>query len=106
MMITSEFIVGFAFGVIITSLIGWIWLLYRDWVKTRDAFNRPQIVIQPTNRTPAQVQSAASQAEFKIWLLRFVLALIIWMFIEVMFPGIAALAHDLVWQLWQLLWGG
>lgn len=106
MMITSEFIIGFVFGVIITGLIGWIWLLYRDWVKARDAFNRPQIVIQPTNRTPAQVQSAAGQAELKIWLLRFVLLAIGWMLIEMMFPGIAALAHDLVWQLWQLLWGG
>lgn len=106
MMITSEFMIGFGFGVIITSLIGWIWLLYRDWVKARDAFNRPQIVIQPTNKTPAQVQSAANQAEFKILLLRLVLLLIIWLFIELLFPGIAAVVHDLFWQLWQLLWGG
>ena len=104
-MITTEFIVGFGFGVIITALLGWIWLLYRDWVKASNAVNRSQLVIQPTPMTPAQVQSAASRAEVKILLLRLVLLLIGWLVFEILFPEGAQIVHGIVVDLWQLFWG-
>ena len=87
--VSSDFGIGFVFGTVITLIFGWFWLLYRDWVRERDAYNRPQIVVQPTSKTPAAVRRAASRASLKINLLRLGILFAIWLLVEIMFPEVA-----------------
>lgn len=105
MAVTSDFLIGFVFGTLITMLLGWLWLLYRDWIRARDAYNRPQIVIQPTPKSPAQVRRASSQAELKILLMRVGLMIILWLIVEIMFPAAAQSVRSFIGGLWSLFFG-
>ncbi|MEZ4620347.1 MAG: hypothetical protein R2867_33245 [Caldilineaceae bacterium] len=102
---SGDFLIGFLFGSAITFLLGWIWLLYRDWVRARDAYNRPQVVVQPTPKTPAQVRRASAQAELKINLVRLGILLILWLLVEILFPDIAYAIRMFLVRLWRLLFG-
>ncbi len=105
MAVTSDFLVGFVCGMLITLFMGWLWLLYRDWVRARDAYNRPQIVIQPTPKTPAQVRRASAQAELKILLIRVGLIMVLWLIVEIMFPVAAQSIRFFLGGLWRLFFG-
>lgn len=105
MAVTGDFLIGFILGVLITMVLGWLWLLNRDWVRARDAYNRPQVVVQPTPKSPAQVRQASAQAEMKIFLLRVGIVVAIWLIIEIMFPTFAQATHAFLMGLWQLFFG-
>jgi hypothetical protein len=105
MAVTGDFLTGFVLGVLITVLLGWFWLLYRDWVRAANAYNRPQLVLQPTPKTPAQVRRASAQAELKIMLLRVGLIIVVWLIIEIMFPAAAQSIRSFIGGLWRLFFG-
>ena len=105
MAVTSDFLIGFVFGTVITLLLGWLWLLYRDWVRARDAYNRPQIVIQPTPKSPAQVRRDSSRADLKIMFMRFALIVVLWLIVEIMFPAAALSMRLFIGGLWRLFFG-
>lgn len=102
-MINNEFIIGFIFGAIITALLGWIWTLYQGWVKTKNAINEPQRIVHLTPKTPAQVQDESSIAGLKLLLLRVIFFVVGWLLVEIGLPEVAALAHDTVKDILQLL---
>lgn len=88
-MLTVDFIWGLITGLLIAGVFGWLWGLYRSWVRVRDAYNRPQLLIQPTGKSPEQVAKAASSASLKITLMWFFLILLLWIALEIFAPGIA-----------------
>jgi hypothetical protein len=105
MAVTGDFLIGFILGVLGTLVLGWLWLLNRDWARARDSYNRPQIVIQPTPKTPAQVRRASAQAEAKILLLRIGIVIALWLMMEIMFPAAAQAVRSLLMGLWNVFFG-
>ena len=92
-MITSDFLMGLLMGFALAGLVGWFVNLYRNWLKTRDAYKRPQLVIHTTNKTPEQVGKEADAAGFKILLLNLSIFMVAWIGIELFLPEVAQLVR-------------
>jgi hypothetical protein len=99
----NDFLWGFAMGLAAATLVGWFWGIYKGWIRQRDAFRRPQAVVQATPKTPAQVANEAARASSKIWFARFVFFVLIWVGVEILIPGLAAGIRSIIGN---LLFGG
>lgn len=104
-MITIDFLWGVVTGLLIAGVFGWLWSIYRNWVKARDAYRKPQILIHATGKTPEQVAKEADTASFKIWTFRIVLFAFLWFLLELFAPEAAQLAHRLIANLLAIFFG-
>ena len=86
-MITSDIIVGFVSGVIITLILGWFWELYKRWLRDTDAYDNPQKIEIYTNKSPSQVAREASRAKRRIFLTNLAIIVLILFIIELFLPG-------------------
>ncbi len=94
-MLTSDFFLGILVGFCIVGIIGFFWNLYRNWIKTRDAYKKPQIVIHATSKTPEQVGKEADAATFKIWILNISIFIVGWLVVELFLPEVAQLIRTI-----------
>ena len=104
-MLTSDFLMGVVVGLCIAALFGWFWSIYRNWVRARDAFRKPQVVIHTTSKTPEQVGKEADAASLKIWLIRLVILGLLWLIVELFVPSAAQLVRRIVRESWLLFRG-
>jgi hypothetical protein len=102
---TINFFTGLLIGLFAAILGGWIWNLYQGWVKTRDAYKKPQIVIHTTSKTPAQVGKEADRAQIKIMLFWIFLVIALWLAVELFIPEMAQLIRILFESFWNVLLG-
>lgn len=96
------FTLGFVTGTILTVSIALVWNLYREWVKTRDSYHKPQVVIHTTSKTPEQVKQAADSAGLKIMLLQLTLFVGLWLLLEIGVPGFTRSIRQLFISIWNM----
>jgi hypothetical protein len=95
----NDFAWGFAAGLVVATLVGWFWGIYKGWVRQRDAFRKPQAVVHVTPKTPAQVASAAASAQTKIGCAYILGLVFVWAAIELFVPGLAAGIRNIIGNL-------
>lgn len=88
-MVFNTFFWGFWTGVAVTVALGLVLNLYRGWVRTWSAYKKPQLVIQPTRKTPEQVSKEASTAQLKAFVFWAVIVLFVWIGLEFVAPSFA-----------------
>ena len=66
--LSSEFLVGFGIGLVVTLFVGFIWRVYQNWVKRAQALDKPQMIPQFTKLTPNDVYQDAMRAKITIFL--------------------------------------
>ncbi|MCX6045430.1 MAG: hypothetical protein NT075_09970 [Chloroflexi bacterium] len=92
----TGFVAGLVTGVVIAGIIAFFWNMYRGWLRAAGAATRPQAVIHPTNKTPAQIIEAAARARVKMMIFWILLLLIIFISASIMFPDFLQFMLDLV----------
>ncbi len=102
-MLTSDFWMGLLMGFALAGLAGWFVSLYRNWLKARDAYKKPQTVIHTTSKTPEQVGKEADAAGFKILLLNISIFMVAWLSIELFLPEVAQLVRVIFRRLMDAL---
>jgi len=102
----SGVLVGLIIGGVVGAILGWFLTFYQRWVRERDAARKPQMLMQPTVRTPSQVIEAAARAQAKIWLVRLIVFVVLpVILIEALLPGVADLLNGMVVDAWHMLFG-
>lgn len=104
-MITADFFLGLLFGLVLAVIGGWFVNLYRNWIKTRDAYKKPQIVIHTTSKTPEQVGKEADTASLKMLLFNLSVLLVAWLVIELFVPEVAQLIRTIFRSLMSVFFG-
>jgi hypothetical protein len=66
MMMSEDFWVGFCARGGIFSVVGWFLWTMHSYRRAAGAFEKPQMIMQPTAKTPAQVYSDAMTARLRI----------------------------------------
>lgn len=84
---------GLLSGLLIALVAGWFLNLYRSWIKTRDAYKKPQTIVHSTSKTPEEVGKEADAANFKILLLNGSIFIVGWLVIELFLPEVAQLVR-------------
>jgi hypothetical protein len=72
---SQDFWLGLMVGFFISGVVGWFLVTINSYRRQAGAYNRPQMIMQPTGKTPAQVYSEAIAAQTRIGCLRFLLIL-------------------------------
>ena len=67
---SQDFWIGFITGFFVAAVLGWFWWTLYTYGRQARAWNRPQLVIQPTQQTPEQVYLASMRAKIRMALLR------------------------------------
>lgn len=91
----TGFVAGLVAGLAIAGVIGFFWSMYHGWLRAASAATRPQAVIHPTNKTPAQIIEAAARARAKMVIFWILFLLIIFIGAGIMFPGFMQFMLDL-----------
>ncbi|MBI1297568.1 hypothetical protein GC175_21730 [bacterium] len=83
--LSSEFLVGFGIGLVVTLFVGFIWRVYQNWVKRAQALDKPQMIPQFTKLTPNDVYQDAMRARltmFIFWVILVFIGLMLWAWID------------------------
>jgi|GEM_PF-2577901 len=94
-MLTSDFLFGIVVGMLMAGIAGWFVNLYRNWLKARDAYKKPQTIVHTTSKTPKQVGKEADAASFKILVLNISIFIVAWLVIELFLPEVAQLVRTI-----------
>ncbi len=78
---------GLFTGLVIALIFAFFWNMYQGWLRASGAANRPQTVIHPTNRTPAQIIEAAARARAKMVIFWLLFIMVILISTGIIFPG-------------------
>ncbi len=83
----SGFITGAGLAFFVLLVFYWLWSMIQGYIRQIQAADRPQAVVQVTQKTPGQVVDSASRARLKLWLLVGILYLAAIALVEYLRPG-------------------
>jgi hypothetical protein len=83
---SDDFWVGFFTGGLVFGVAGWFLWTMQKYRRPADAFEKPQMVMHPTGKSPAQILAEARDARTRIGCLSVLLILY--------FTGVAAALHE------------
>jgi hypothetical protein len=98
----EDFLIGFVCGIVVASIIGWLWGIYSRWAKERDAIRKP---LDSKGTTAQAIYRTSLRAETQIWTARLVLLVFAWLALELFLPGPARFVRQTISLFFASLFG-
>lgn len=104
-MLVSDLAIGFLVGLAVALVVGWLWKLYRGWIKDMKSPDKPLEFRHPTGETLGGLSHTARVAGLKVWTVRLIVlgaALVLFAFL---FPETSQQIGDAVSAFFGAIFG-